>query len=46
MAELLEPVVADLHPRTVDPPGRRRLMRRQLTWLLLARGPLDRDGEG
>lgn len=36
----LGPVVAELYPRTVDPPGRRRLFRRRLTWLFLGPGPL------
>ena len=35
-AELLGPVVAELYPRTVDPPGRPRRLR-SLTWLFLAR---------
>ncbi len=35
-ADLLGPAVAELYPRTVDPPGRRRRLRR-LTWLFLAR---------
>ncbi|HKG57646.1 MAG TPA: lysophospholipid acyltransferase family protein [Candidatus Limnocylindrales bacterium] len=42
-ADLLGPVVEALHPMTVDPPGRRRLLRRRLTWLLLRPGRLDRD---
>ena len=40
---LLGPVVAELHPATVDPPGRRRLLRARLTWLLLRPGRLDRS---
>ena len=40
---LLRPVVAALHPETVDPPEHRRLLRRRLTWLLLRRGRLDRE---
>ncbi len=36
----LGPVVAELHRRTVDPPGRRRWSRRRLTWLFLGPGPL------
>ncbi len=42
-ATLLGPVVAELHPRTVDPPGHPRRLRDRLTWLLLHRGRLDRD---
>jgi 1-acyl-sn-glycerol-3-phosphate acyltransferase len=42
LAERLGPAVEELHPGTVDPPGRRRLLRRRLTWLLLAPGRLDR----
>lgn len=40
LEERLGPVVAELHPRTVDPPGRRRWFRRRLTWLFLGPGPL------
>ena len=40
---LLGPVVGELHPATVDPPGRRRLLRARLTWLLLRPGRLDRS---
>jgi 1-acyl-sn-glycerol-3-phosphate acyltransferase len=43
LASILGPVVEDLQPGTVDPPGHRRLLRARLTWLLMARGPLDRD---
>lgn len=43
LAELLGPVVAQLHPQTVDPPSHPRRMRRRLTWLLLRPGRLDRD---
>ena len=39
---VLRPVVEELHPSTVDPPGRRRLLRDRLTWLLLRPGRLDR----
>jgi 1-acyl-sn-glycerol-3-phosphate acyltransferase len=42
LASVLGPVVAELWPRTVDPPGPRRL-RRRLTWLFLRPGRLDRD---
>jgi len=41
LAALLEPVVEELYPRTVDPPGRPRRLRRRLTWLLLGPGPLE-----
>ena len=40
---ILGPVVEELYPATVDPPGRRRPFRRRLTWLLLRPGRLDRD---
>ncbi len=43
LAERLEPAVEELHPATVDPPTHPRRLRRRLTWLLLARGPLDRE---
>lgn len=36
LAELLAPVVADIYPRTIDPPGRPRRLH-GLTWLFLAR---------
>ncbi len=39
----LGPVVEELHPATIDPPGGRRLLRDRLTWLLLRRGRLDRE---
>lgn len=39
---LLAPVVEELHPWTLDPPDHPRRLRERLTWLLLARGPLDR----
>lgn len=42
-AERLGPVVEELHPGTVDPPGHPRRFREPLTWLLLRRGRLDRD---
>ncbi len=41
--DLLGPVVAELQPLTVDPPGHPRRLRRKLTWLLLRPGRLDRD---
>lgn len=44
LAAILGPVVEALQPSTVDPPGRRRFLRRRLTWLLLRPGRLDRDG--
>jgi 1-acyl-sn-glycerol-3-phosphate acyltransferase len=43
LAEVLAPAVEELWPRTIDPPGHRRLLGRRLTWLLLAPGPLDRE---
>ena len=39
---VLRPVVEELHPTPVDPPGRTRLLRNRLTWLLLRPGRLDR----
>jgi 1-acyl-sn-glycerol-3-phosphate acyltransferase len=42
LAARLAPIVEELHPWTVDPPGRPRRLRRRLTWLFLARGRLDR----
>ena len=44
LAEILDPVVQALHPTTVDPPAHPRRLRRRLTWLLLRKGRLDRDG--
>ncbi len=41
--EVLGPVVEALQPRTVDPPSHPRRLRRQLTWLFLRPGRLDRD---
>jgi Acyltransferase len=43
LAELLGPVVEELHPSTIDPPDHPRRLRRRLTWLLLRPGRLDRD---
>jgi len=43
LSALIAPVVEVMHPRTVDPPGHRKLLRGRLTWLLMRRGPLDRD---
>jgi 1-acyl-sn-glycerol-3-phosphate acyltransferase len=40
---ILGPVVAELHPRTVDPPGHPRRLARRLTWLFLRPGRLDRE---
>jgi hypothetical protein len=40
---LLGPEVEALHPGTVDPPSHPRRLRRQLTWLFLRPGRLDRD---
>jgi 1-acyl-sn-glycerol-3-phosphate acyltransferase len=40
---ILGPVVAEIHPSTVDPPSHPRRLRRRLTWLLLRPGRLDRD---
>jgi 1-acyl-sn-glycerol-3-phosphate acyltransferase len=42
LEDVLRPVVEQLHPWTVDPPGRRRWLRNRLTWLLLRPGRLDR----
>jgi hypothetical protein len=44
LAGRLAPVVAEVHPSTVDPPTHRRRLRERLTWLLMRRGPLDREG--
>jgi hypothetical protein len=43
LEEILGPVVAELWPRTVDPPDWPRRLRRRLTWLFLRRGRLDRE---
>jgi hypothetical protein len=43
LAAVLGPVVAELWPRTVDPPDQPRRLRRRLTWLFLRPGRLDRD---
>ena len=43
LADVLGPAVAELWPRTVDPPDRSRRLRRPLTWLLLRPGRLDRE---
>lgn len=39
----LGPVVEELHPHTIDPPGHSRRFARRLTWLLLRPGRLDRE---
>jgi 1-acyl-sn-glycerol-3-phosphate acyltransferase len=44
LADMLGPVVVELHARTVDPATHPRRLRRRLTWLLLRPGRLDRDG--
>ena len=44
--DVLGPAVERLHPRTIDPPGHKKRLRRQLTWLFLRPGRLDRDLEG
>jgi 1-acyl-sn-glycerol-3-phosphate acyltransferase len=43
LAERLGPVVEELHPSTIDPPGHPRRLRRRLTWLFLRPGRLDRE---
>ena len=43
LAARLGPVVEELQPWTEDPPGHPRRLRGRLTWLLLARGRLDRN---
>jgi 1-acyl-sn-glycerol-3-phosphate acyltransferase len=43
LAARLAPVVEELHPRTTDPPGHPRRLRRRLTWLLLGPGPLEHE---
>lgn len=42
LAAMLEPVVLELQPLTIDPPGHPKRLRRRLTWLLLGPGPLER----
>jgi 1-acyl-sn-glycerol-3-phosphate acyltransferase len=44
LVSMLGPAVESLQTRTVDPPDKRRWLRRRLTWLLLRPGRLDRDG--
>ena len=43
LAARLGPVVEELHPATIDPPAHRRRFSRQLTWLFLRPGRLDRE---
>ena len=43
LAARLGPVVEELQPGTVDPPGHPRRLRDRLTWLLLRAGRLDRE---
>ncbi|HET7168695.1 MAG TPA: lysophospholipid acyltransferase family protein [Candidatus Limnocylindrales bacterium] len=43
LAARLGPAVEALYPGTMDPPDRPRRLRARLTWLLMARGRLDRD---
>ena len=43
LAAIIGPVVEQLHPWTLDPPGHPRRLRRRLTWLLLGPGPVDRE---
>jgi 1-acyl-sn-glycerol-3-phosphate acyltransferase len=44
-ADRLGPAVAELHGGTIDPPARPRRLE-GLTWLLMRRGPLGRNGDG
>jgi hypothetical protein len=44
LAALLDPVIRELHPGTLDPPEHPRRLKKRLTWLLLRPGRLDRDG--
>ena len=43
LAARLGPVVEELQPATVDPPGHPRRLRKRLTWLFLRAGRLDRE---
>jgi 1-acyl-sn-glycerol-3-phosphate acyltransferase len=43
LTRLLDPVLRELHPGTVDPPSHPRRLRRRLTWLLMRPGRLDRE---
>ncbi len=40
---LMGPIVEELWPKTVDPPGHPRRLRKWMTWLLLGPGPLVHD---
>ena len=44
LVEILDPVVRELWPATVDPPTHPRRLRTRLTWLLMRPGRLDREG--
>jgi hypothetical protein len=44
LTTILDPVVRELHPTTVDPADHPRRLRRRLTWLLMRPGRLDREG--
>jgi 1-acyl-sn-glycerol-3-phosphate acyltransferase len=46
LAARIGPVVEALYPRTIDPPGHPRRLRRRLTWLLLGPGPLQQEATG
>src|SRR5262245_7794731 len=43
LAARLGPVVEELQPATVDPPGHPRRLKKRLTWLFLRAGRLDRE---
>jgi 1-acyl-sn-glycerol-3-phosphate acyltransferase len=43
LAQIMGPVVESLYPWTVDPPDHPRRLRDRLTWLLLRRGPVERE---
>jgi len=45
LAARIGPHVEKLHPTTLDGPDHPRRFRERLTWLLMRRGRLDRDGE-
>lgn len=44
LAARIGPHVEELHPTTLDGPDHPRRFRERLTWLLMRRGRLDRDG--
>jgi 1-acyl-sn-glycerol-3-phosphate acyltransferase len=44
LTAILDPIVRELHPTTVDPADHPRRLRRRLTWLLMRPGRLDREG--